>query len=176
MAYIIRGGDQEYKNYPPATLGLHRAVCVDLVEQKPEDFKGDGDFRPKVRLVWQIKELREDGKRHTLSRKYTASLHEKAHLRKHLDSWRGKPFTPEELAEWDLEKVLGINCTIQVVHNAGDNGKVWANVEHVMPASKEGETLHPVDYVRVKDRQESNGGNGPEGRSTFEANTSDVPF
>lgn len=52
---------------------------------------------------------------------YTASLSEKANLRKHLEAWRGKKFTPEELEGFSLTNILGAPCMLSVIHS--DQGK-----------------------------------------------------
>jgi hypothetical protein len=60
--------------------------------------------------------------------KFTLSLHEKASLRKILQSWRGKAFTPEELKKFDVTTILGKPCLITVTHEPKDGGGVYANV------------------------------------------------
>lgn len=55
----------------------------------------------KVLLSFEITDAenrRSDGSPHTISKRFTASLHAKAGLRKFLESWRGRPSPPEELA------------------------------------------------------------------------------
>ena len=42
----------------------------------------------------------------TISATYTLSLGERSNLRKMLESWRSRAFTPEELQGFDLEKVF----------------------------------------------------------------------
>ncbi|MHA1379626.1 MAG: hypothetical protein ACTSRG_14730 [Candidatus Helarchaeota archaeon] len=45
------------------------------------------------------------------------SLHAKATMRKFLESWRGKKFTKEELEGFDLQKILGKPCQLQIIHS-----------------------------------------------------------
>lgn len=93
----------------------------------------------------------EDGRPFTVRKIYTASLHEKSNLHKDLKAWRGRPFTAEELAGFDLEKVLGAPCQVLVQHTEKD-GSVWANVAAVMKAAP-GPRLAPSGcYTRIKDR------------------------
>ncbi|MCP4786223.1 MAG: hypothetical protein GY903_17145 [Fuerstiella sp.] len=47
---------------------------------------------------------------------YTASLADKANLRRVLESWRGRAFTAEELTGFDLETILGAPCLLQIIH------------------------------------------------------------
>lgn len=155
--------------FTPCPEGLHHAVCVDVVDLGivPTPW---GD-KHKVRIVWQIDDDNPDtGKRYDTRQQYSLSLHEKASLRNHLESWRGRKFTDEELMGFDLEKLIGANCQIQVVHTITDQGKTYANVQAVVPAPKNTPKLSPLDYVREKDRakQQANGG--------AELTVEDIPF
>lgn len=58
---------------------------------------------------------------------YTASMHEKATLRKHLEGWRGTKFTDAEAAAFDVASILGKACMLSVVETTrGD--KTYANI------------------------------------------------
>jgi hypothetical protein len=106
----------------------------------------------KVRIVWQIDEaMPDDGKRFIVQKRYTLSLHEKSNLRKELEAWRGRSFTDEELAGFDLEKLIGVNCFLNVVHTTKD-GKTYANIASIMPLKKGMVRMEPEGYERVKDR------------------------
>jgi hypothetical protein len=89
-------------------------------------------------------------------KRYTLSLHEKANLRRELETWRGKKFTAEEGEGFDLEKLLGANCQLQVIHNEKDDGTVYANVQAIVPAGRGLEKLSiPPDYVRAINRDKT---------------------
>jgi hypothetical protein len=149
MAFIVTGS--ETKHYTPAPEGTQQAVAVDIIDlgMLPNPFK-DGALQRKVEIVWQLSETRDDGKRHQVRKRYTASLNEKATLRHDLESWRGRPFTMDELAGFDLESIKGANCLLNVVHKAGtkDPSKVFANVAAVMPLIKGLPKIEPDGYVR----------------------------
>lgn len=131
MPFMVSAG--ESKNYTPAPEGTHQAVCVDVIDQgmKPNQFKA-GALQHKVDLAWQITELRDDGKRFVVYKRYTASLHEKANLRIDLESWRGRAFTRDEEMAFDVETVIGANCLVNVQHKQSKD-KTYANVKSVMP-------------------------------------------
>lgn len=143
------------KEFTPAPEGLHQAVCVDVVDlgllQTPW-----GD-KHKIELRWQIEATRDDGKRHVVHQRYSLSLNEKATLRHHLEAWRGKKFTKQELDGFDLEKLIGVNGQLQVVHNITDQGGVFANVQACVPLGKGMVKLLPQDYVRQADRAGQDG-------------------
>lgn len=150
------------RTYTPAPEGLYHAVCVDVVDLGVLTTTW-GD-KHKVRLVWQIEEVNtEADRRFEVRKQYNLSLHEKATLRKDLESWRGRKFTDQELQGFDLEKLIGVNAQVQIVHDLGDDATVWANVQAVVPAPKGVAKLVPQDYTRVQDRprQQGNGQSAP---------------
>lgn len=114
--------------------GTYIARCykiIDLGTQKGSEAYG-GKEQHKVMISWELldKDVKmEDGRPFSVSQFYTMSLHEKATLRKDLEAWRGKKFTDDELAGFDLKNVLGVYCMLQVVHSP--DGK-YANVNAIM--------------------------------------------
>lgn len=140
-------------NFKPCPAGVHQAVCCDVVDMGNLETTWNGQKKIKhiVRLVWQVDEMMDDGKPFLIQSRYTASLHEKARLRKDLESWRGKPFNEGELQSFDLEVLIGVNCLLNVVHNTkGDN--TYANVAAIMPLQKNANKIRVTNYTRVIDR------------------------
>ncbi len=176
MAIVATAGDG--KTFAPAPAGVHQGVCVDVVDMGVLEvtWKGEVKRQHKVRLAWQIDEARpEDGERFLVQKRYTLSLHEKANLRKELESWRGRAFTEDELKGFDLEKLLGVNCFVNIVHATKD-GKTYANIASIMPLKKGMPKMEADKYVRFKDRQpEQNGGPVPENELP-ELTADDIPF
>jgi hypothetical protein len=140
--------------FEPAPPGVHAAVCVDVVDLGILEvvWKGQKKKQHKVRIAWQIGEDRpEDGKPYLVQKRYTLSLSEKAALRADLESWRGKPFTRDEEAGFDLETIIGAPCMMNVVQETRD-GNTYSNIKAIMPLPKGMTRLQPRDYVRVCDR------------------------
>lgn len=69
----------------------------------------------------------------TLSKKYTVSLGEKANLKKELESWRGKPFSAEELKGFEIAKLLGAPVTLTVIHKTKKDGGITAVISALNP-------------------------------------------
>src|SRR5688572_1899141 len=115
------------KTFTPAPEGGHSAVCVDVVDLGivKTEWKGKEKQVHKCRIVFEIGEQMENGQPFTVSQQFTASLSEKANLRKFLEAWRGRPFTPEELAGFDTEQLIHAPAVVQVVHRERE-GKVYA--------------------------------------------------
>lgn len=174
MAIMAKAG----ATYPVCPSGSHVGICVDVVDLGlvKSEYGGKAKTQHKIRLIWQTGELQENGKPFQVSKRYTLSLHEKAALRKDLESWRGRPFTGEELEGWDVESVLGAGALLSVVQNA-TGGNIYANVAAIMRPPK-GTVLPILDagYMRVKDRKEDDehADDGPPAEWT--ATDDDVPF
>lgn len=137
--------------FTPAPAGTHQGVCVDVVDLGL--VKTQWGEKRMVRVVWQIDETMDTGKRFIVQRRYTASLNEKAALRHDLEAWRGRPFTADELKQFDVENVLSANALLNIVHQTKE-GKTYANVKSLSPILKTMTKLEPTaDYVRVQDRE-----------------------
>jgi hypothetical protein len=128
---ISQGEEKERELHPP---GLTQAVCVfveDVGFQKTV-YKGSEKVNRKVVIVWESEAKMKDGRPFLISKRYTASLFEKAQLRIDLESWRGRQFSQEELAAFDLDVVKGANAFINIVHET-HNGKTYANMKGIAP-------------------------------------------
>lgn len=142
--------------FTPAPAGLHQGVCVDVVDLGVLEvtYAGQTKRQHKIRLAWQIEETDDAGKRFIVGKRYTCSLHEKSALRKDLESWRGRAFSFDELAGFDLEKLLGANAQINIQHATKD-GSTYANVVGIVPLGKGMTRMDAKGYVRAKDREPS---------------------
>lgn len=170
----IMASDSGGGNFTPAPPGVHPAICIDVVDLGllETTYNKQTKKSHKIYVIWEIDEADEKGSRFTVRRRYTLSLGDKASLRKDLESWRARAFTPEELKGFDVEKLIGVNCQLNVVHEVRDN-KTWANVTAIMPLGKGMQRMAASpSYVRVKDRKE---GDAPQD-GDFAANDEDVPF
>lgn len=127
------------KDFPKTPAGTHVARCyqvIDLGHQKIV-WNNQEKWQPKILLSWELlgDEKMQDGRPFSVSSRYTLSLSEKSALRPMLEAWRGKPFSKEEAEGFDVAKVLGAYCMLNVVHNhVGD--KTYTNVAAVMALPK----------------------------------------
>lgn len=159
MPIIAR--DSGGRDFDPAPEGLFPAVCCDVVDRGMVE--SQWGVAHKVQLRWQLDGhseagLREDGKQWLVVRQFTLSLHEKSALRGFLTSWRGKAFTSEELQGFDLERLIGAPCMIQVLHSrTADGARTFANIQNVMPLPRGIPKPSVHEYVRVSDRGPADG-------------------
>lgn len=171
----------EGTSFTPAPEGVHHAVCVDVVDlgNVEVEWQGKKKLQHKVNVVWQISETRDDDTRFRLFKRYTLSLSDKANLRKDLESWRGRAFTEDELRGFDVEKLIGANCLLNVVHRKSNDGtKTYANVVSIMPLVKGMPKLEPLDYKRSEPTpsEQPHDDEPPHPAVTEELTDEDIPF
>jgi hypothetical protein len=143
MAVIAANNGGDFK---PTPQGNHIGRCyrvIDLGTHKREyQGKPKGAAR-KVMIAWELlgedeegAPLKmEDGRPLSISKRYTLSLGEKANLRSDLEAWRGRAFTDDELAGFDLKQLLGVYAMVNVKHEKKD-AKTYANVAGLAPLPK----------------------------------------
>ena len=122
------GGD-----FTPCPAGNHLAICyavIDLGTQHQDAFVWEGKSieesnKPQILIMWEIPaELVEiDGEQQpaVISKFYNAFFSDRAALRIHLEAWRGRAFTEEELCGFNIGNLLGKACMVNVIHT--DKGK-----------------------------------------------------
>ena len=127
MEWSDKGGG----DFEQAPIGTHIARCIKLIDigTQKGDYQGKVTFKRQVIVGWELPTtLMQDGdyagKPFIVSKFYTASLGEKANLRKDLINWRGRDFTPEELAGFDPKKILGAPCMISLTLNDKKKSRV----------------------------------------------------
>jgi hypothetical protein len=139
MAIIASSGGSSDFELAPA--GNHVARCYRIVDMGSHK-NSYGNTLRKILVSWELHGEDDegnaltmpDGKPLVISANYTLSLSEKATLRAVLESWRGKPFTLQELSGFDITAVLGHWCMVTIAHETSQkNQKTYANVKSVAP-------------------------------------------
>ena len=72
------------------------------------------------------------------------------------------------MKQFDLEKLIGANCQLNVVHNAKEiDGEqvTFANITSIVPPSKGATRLDAENYTRRKDRDQQDGQFPPQDQS-----------
>jgi len=124
--------------FDPVPEDIHKAICYGVVDLGTQENPLFNSHDHKILIIWELPEQRieieGEDKPRAISREYTLSLHEKSHLRHHLESWRGKKFTDDELEGWDVQKILGVPANLQVMHEKSKkSGNLYAKIENVLP-------------------------------------------
>jgi hypothetical protein len=119
---VIAKETQSARSYTPPPPGTHRARCVQVIDLGTQRVQFNGSpakMVRKVRLAWELSdEHSPSGRRYTVAKHYTCSLHEKAALRQDLQAWRSRAFTQDELNAFDLSKLLNVPALLTIVHEA----------------------------------------------------------
>jgi len=126
--------------------GNYIARCYQMIEigTVTEFVMGKTVQAKKVRIGWELPtELKifkqENGEQPlVISKEYTLSMNEKANLRKDLKSWRGKDFTEDEAKCFDITKLIGAACMLNVIHKpkVSDPNSVYEQVAGITPMPK----------------------------------------
>ena len=144
MAITAKASSNVERELIPA--GNYVARCYKLVEigTVPTEYLGVEKMSHKVRFGWELPtELKvfnpDKGEQPlVIDKEYTLSLADKANLRKDLKSWRGKDFTPTEAEGFDIEKLLGVPCMLNIIHIQGkkDATKTYEAIGSISPMPK----------------------------------------
>lgn len=146
-------------NYTPPPAGMHVARCYRLIDlgTQPKSYQGQpkGEAR-KIMASWELlgEDRMQDGKPYTISKSWFLSMHEKAALRKDLESWRGKPFNDEEERSFDVSKLLGAYCLINVIQEQGNDGNTYTKIGAITPLMKGMPKPEPVNKNTIFDAGE----------------------
>lgn len=133
-------GGREFK---PIPAGTHLAICTmvaDLGMQEGYSGKPQRKVYVRFEVPDERVEFERDGEKvegpAVIGKLYTLSLSEKATLRRDLENWRGRAFSPEELKGFDIAKLLRKPVQLAITHEHKD-GKTYANLTGLMGLSKD---------------------------------------
>ena len=136
MAIIAKSSGSNYpKQVTPA--GSHVARCYGMIEVGTEEseYKGEKKVGYKVIVDFELPletaifREGEAEKPFVISKEYNLSFHEKATLRKDLEAWRGAPFTEAEAESFDITRLVGKPCMLNITHKkSADGTKTYANI------------------------------------------------
>jgi len=126
---------KEHRTFLPVPEGSHIARCYAVIDLGMQYSKFYDVTLPKIMIGWELTDrLTEEGKPFVHFQRYTTSLNTRSSLRTLLEGWRGQNFTSEELAGFDLKKILGASCylTIKQVLNL-QTQQYWPKVLAICP-------------------------------------------
>jgi len=163
MSFVVEDKGPSFESCPS---GMHLARCyriIDMGTQKSE-YMGQVKYLHKIMLCWEVHGTDEtgaplkmsDGRPFAIFKNYTLSWSEKANLRLDLQSWRGKPFSQEEMRRFDLKNILGAWCMVNVIERQGNDGKTYTNVQSVspVPAAMRQHLPTPVNKIELFNLQD----------------------
>lgn len=155
MSLVISGSNTDFK---PAPAGTHIARCVSMVDLGMQEviYSGQISVKRQVYLGFELSnEFMEDGRPFFIGRRYTASLNNKAALRKDLEAWRGRRFNDEDLQGFNITAVVGHPCMVTVSHTEKED-RTYANIAGVSAIPKGFSAPEQVNESLVYDLDEPN--------------------
>lgn len=126
--------------------GNYVARCFQLIEigTVTDNVMGRPSTAKKVRIGWELpNELKvfdetKGPQPLSISTEYTLSTGKKSNMRKMLASWRGKDFTEDEAKGFDVTKLIGAPCMLNIIHKQGatDPSKTYEKIAGITPMPK----------------------------------------
>lgn len=116
----------------PIPAGNHIARCYSIVQigTIEQTWEGKTKQAHKVRITFELPNLQKDFdgvmKPRYMAIPRTLSLNKKARLRAELESWRGVPFTDAEAEGFDIAKLIGVPCLLNIIINEDGYDRVSA--------------------------------------------------
>jgi len=128
----------------PADNYIARCYKMIQVGTVVENFQGQPKTMQKVRIGWELptelKVFKEEKGPQPLviEKEYTLSMAEKANLRAILTSWRGLGFSEEEAKAFDITKLIGAPCMLNVIHKPSktDATKIYEEISSITKLPK----------------------------------------
>ena len=145
MAIIAKStGEATQRELIPAGTYVARCYSVVHLGHVTQKYMGEEKVVDLVRFTWELPtELRcfnqDKGEQPcAISKEMTLSLNEKSNLRGMVNAWRGKALTEKEAESFDLAKLIGQPCMINLIHQASKTNpeKVYERIAAVMPMMK----------------------------------------
>ena len=131
---IIAKGNEKSSSFPSVSVGVHKSRCIKVIDlgTQKNDFEGNISWKRQVLVIWEVPEqTNETSEPITISKFYTLSLHEKSNLGIDLTSWRGRPFSETEKKGFDISKLIGHTCLLNVIQGNKNN-----KIGSIMPLPK----------------------------------------
>lgn len=128
-------------NFELVPAGTFVARCYRFIDLGSHEQSFQGESKGLKRLVMIGFELptefMEDGRPFTIHKRYTWSTHEKANMRKDLESWRGAKFNDSDFGPggFNVKNLLGVPATLNIVHSDRD-GQSYANIASIGKAMR----------------------------------------
>lgn len=145
MAIIAKSsGESTQRELIPAGTYIARCYSIVHVGHVKQTYLGEEKLVDLVRFTWELPtELRcfsqDKGEQPcAISKEVTLSMNEKSTLRQMIGQWRGKAISDDEAKLFDIAKLLGQPCMLNLIHqpSKANPEKVYERIAGVMPMMK----------------------------------------
>ena len=122
--------------FTPHPEGQFVAKCVDVIDlgEVVTDFPGTPkSLSKKCALVFRTGQQNpENNEVIDIAAEFTVSMGDKANLRKFLEAWRGKAYTPEQIKDGvPLHKLTGNWGLLTIEHKKSGKGRTYAKINSI---------------------------------------------
>jgi hypothetical protein len=133
---------QQRELIPP---GNYVAICYKMLQIGTIDntYMGVTSKKPVIRIGWELcdelKVFKEGDipKPWVIEKEYNLFMTDKSNLRKDLQSWRGAAWTDKEATDFDITKLVGAPCLLNIIHKTNEAGtKTYENIAGITPLPK----------------------------------------
>jgi len=156
MGIYAEKKESEFQSVKP---GTYVARCYRMIEigTIKEDYMGQEKQQQKVMVTWELPtelavfDEAKGEEPYAVSKTYTLSMHEKANLRKDLESWRGKGFTEDEANKFDISVLVGKPCllSIQLQQSKSNPGRSYTVISSISPLMKGQECPPQINETKI---------------------------
>ena len=145
MAIKFQQKNNQTKTDYLVPAGTHIGRCYKMIHVGTNQYEYNGDLKTKnsirvsFELPTEMRTFKQDKGEQPLSIdiEYNLTFYEAAKLFKHVNSWRGKTLTPQEIDDFEIDSLIGEPCMLSVTHNVSPkNGKTYANITGVSAMPK----------------------------------------
>jgi hypothetical protein len=148
-----KNSDAKFKAHDEGQFVGQCVDCIDLGEAVM-DFTGKPKYlAQKCALVFRTGEKNPDtGEYIDVSTEFTVSMGELANLRKFLEMWRGKPYTPEQIDDGiPLDRLVSQWALLTVAHKKSAKGRTYAIIQSAVgvPKQMQGGLVPYTGYTRA---------------------------
>jgi len=150
MPILVKAPEKQVYEQLPA--GNYQGVCYMVSDIGTQEFTWQGEVKHahQVVLLYEVDEVMKEGKlagkRFVVSETLTLSFHEKAKLLQRIQGWLGRELSKEEMDGFDLESLIGKNCSINII----TNDKGYAKIGSVSPLMKGMKDILPENVEAPK--------------------------
>jgi hypothetical protein len=119
-------------DYPEIEDGYHVARCVQVIDigthWQNKFESSEQELKHQVSINFEVPEFTYEYEGKTtckmIPQRYSATLSKKGTLRKHLNSWRGKTYTDEDLKNFTLKSIVGLPAYVMIEKTASGFPKI----------------------------------------------------
>ncbi len=154
-------------SYPTGTTieaGLYDAICSNVIDLGMHEFeyKNKKRIAHKIAIVFELGLINQQTQSPcTLTREYTLSFWQDAHLKRDLVSWRGRNFIEKENGNqtylyensnldkiFDVYDIIGRRASLNVVVDEKEGEKSYPNIANINPPNDYNKlVVHDYNYV-----------------------------